>query len=168
MASKNRGFCLRVVLAIFTIIVVIAVAVVAIVGIFNSSNASAIQRYCFSGNDVFGSVLTDVNDRTIAWNIQYTPALGTVTSLHILGPTPLGLTEGDLNFALCGSPSTVACDLTMPNQVKDEIKELSPGGSSLKPKIQAIRKEPWRFKLRINRGAGAPIVFTLDKICGTE
>jgi hypothetical protein len=166
---QNRTFCLRVVLAIFTIIVVVAVAVVAIVGIYNSSNANAVQRYCVAGNDVFGSITTDVNDRTIAWDIQYTPALGVLTSLHIEGPTPVGVSEGDLNFALCGAPSTVACDVTSePNRVKDTIKELSPGGSSLKPKIQAIRKEPWRYRLKINRGVGAPVVFSLASVCGTE
>lgn len=167
---QSRTYCLRVVLAIFTIIVVVAVAVVAIVGIYNSTNAGAVQRYCIVSNDddVFGAITTDVNDRTIEWDIQYTPALGTVTSLHILGPTPVGVTEGDLNFALCGSPSTVACDVTSePNRVRDTIKELSPGGSSLKPKIQAIRKEPWRYKLKINRGAGAPIVISLASVCGT-
>lgn len=168
-AVQQRTFCLRVVLGIFTALVVIAVAIVAIVAIVYSSNANAVQRYCVQANgNVFGYVQTDVNDRDIEWKLQYTPDMGTVVSLHVMGPIPLGLTDGPLDFALCGSPSSLACDLTVPNYTEGHITELNPGGTSLKSLIQAIRNEPWRYYLQINRGAGAPVRAELGSICGTQ
>lgn len=167
---QKRTFCLRVVLGIFTALVVIGVAIVAIIAIVYSSNANAVQRYCIQANGtVFGNVRTDVNDRDIQWKVQYTPDMGTVTSLHIMGPIPLGVTDGPLDFALCGSPSSLACDLTVPNYTEGHIYELNPGGTSLKALIQAIRNEPWRYYLQINRGgSGPPVRASLGSICGTK
>jgi len=167
-ATQKKTYCLRVTLGIFAALVVIAVAIVAIFAIVYSSNANALQRYCVEANGtVFGYVSMDVNDRDIEWEIQHTPDMGTVVSLHIMGPIPIGLTEGPLDFALCGSPSSLACDLTTPNFLKDRIVELNPGGTGLKPLIQAIRTEPWRYYLQINRGAGDPVRAGLGQICGT-
>ena len=165
---QNRTYCLRVVLAIFTAIVVIGVAIVAIVAIVYSSNANAVQRYCVQSEDVLGFIRTELNDREISWNLQYTPVVGTIVSLHIMGPIPLEVTDGPLNIALCGSPSTLACGASVPNQLADSIWEKSPGGNGLKPTIQAIRKEPWRYYALLNRGSGAPIRLSLGQICGTE
>lgn len=157
---------LHIVLAIFTALVVIAVAIVAIIAMVFNSNANALQRYCLVSNEVLGSVSTDVNDRTVAWEMQYLNSMGIIISVHIMGPIPLGVTQGPLDFALCGSPATLACDLTTPNQLKGLIEEYNPGGLGLKSIIQAIRLEPWRFYVQLT-GSNATVRMPMTSICGT-
>lgn len=173
---SKRAFYLRVVLGIFAALVVIAVAIVAIMGIVYSSNANALHRYCVEARGLNstavlrGAISMDINDRDIRWKLQHTPDLGPVLALHIMGPIPFGIEDGPLDFALCGSPSSLSCDLTVPNYLEGHITELNPGGTGLKSIIQAIRSEPWRYYLSVNTGTfpGGELRAGLNAICGSE
>ena len=72
-------------------------------------------------------------------------------------------------ITLCGSPSVLACDTTIAGVLKDEIIENGVGGGALRPIIQAIREEPWRYYLQVNTGAYplGEITGFLNSLCGT-
>ena len=72
-----------------------------------------------------------------------------------MGPIQPGTLEGSLNFALCGSPSSLSCDTSTPNVLTGRITELNPGGTALKAYIQAVRVKPWLYYLQVNTGTGS-------------
>lgn len=161
------GYYLRVVLGIFAALVVVAIAVSAIIAMVYSSNANATQRYCVESDSFLGAITTDINDRDIAWNLQYANDMGTIESLYIMGPIPNGLSDGPIYVALCGSPSELACDLTVSNELKGRIEELNPGGIGLKKFIHAIRQEPWRYYIQLT-GSTKVTRDGFMQICGTQ
>lgn len=165
--KRPPGFYLRAVLAIFAALVVIAIAISAIIAMVFASNADAQHRYCVESPDLLGAITTNINDRDIAWDIQYANTAGIVSSLYIMGPIPFGLADGPLFLPLCGSPSSLACDLTTSNRLNDRIQELNPGGIGLKSKIVDIRKQPWRYYLQLN-GSTRTVRASFTQICGTE
>jgi hypothetical protein len=143
-------YAVKIFFATLTAIVVVGVAVTAILSIVFTANSNSIQQYATvsisnsSGAQIIGSTTTDVNSRQVSWYYQYTNPFGPVVYLHILGPIPAGQTiaSAPLLFSLCGSPSTLACDNTVPNVVQGTANQLSPSGDSLKAVITQMRQYP--------------------------
>jgi hypothetical protein len=134
-------------LVAFTFIVVILLATVAIITIVYNSDQFSSRRYCVQT----GSVTLDGNDRSISWYVQYDSSLAPVNSLHIVGPILPGMsTATTIRVALCGSPSTHACILTVANVLQGKIGQLDPGGTPVTPAINEISSEPFRYYVTIN------------------
>ena len=155
-------------MAVLAAISLVLVAVVAIVAIVIVANGNAYQRYCILDETYLGSVLLNSNNREIEWDLQYTiPLNDPVLTVHIFGPIPPGLTDAPLFIPLCGVPSTLACDTSVPAVLKGKLTEHY-SGSGLKTIIREIRAAPTRDYLEIgtamnNTGLRAP----LGTICGT-
>lgn len=145
-------------LVAFTFIVVILLATVAIITIVYNSDQFSSRRYCVQT----GSVTLDGNDRSISWYVQYNSSLAPVNSLHIIGPILPGMsTATTIRVALCGSPSTHACVLTVANVLQGKIKQIDPGGTSVVPSINEISGEPFRYYVTINNVT----IGTMDRLC---
>jgi hypothetical protein len=180
---KRKAFCLRCTLAMFAALVVIAVAVVAALTLVFAANGENLQRFCIeatgpragsgSAGVMTGIVSLFSSQREIQWDLQHTALNGAILSLHIRGPVAPGDTFAGLSLALCGTPSSLACDTSVPGVLSGTIVQLNPGGMPLKPFIQAIRKEPWKYYLQVNTGAfdgvgnNGELVGPLNSICGT-
>lgn len=170
-----RYAVINVVLAVFAALVVLALAGVNIAAIIINSNQNSLQRFCvtFSGQpasngSAIGAVSLLTNEREIEWDIQYMDLLGVVTGLAIHGPIPPGMSDGPLTVALCGLGTTFACDISTAGVLMDKIVQTGNGGP-LKPIIQAIRKEPWRYLVKIKTSAimSGEIQGPMDSLCGT-
>ena len=163
-----RYACINVALAIFAALIVLALAGVTIAAIILNSNQNSLQRFCFDKPNMLGSLSMWTNERQIGWDLQYRNLSGVVTGLAIHGPIPAGLTDGPLAVALCGLGTTLACDLSTPGVLKDKIIETGTGGP-LKPIIQTIRNEPWRFifKLKTSAVMTGETEAKLTSLCGT-
>jgi hypothetical protein len=129
-------------LILCVVAVLISVAIVAIFAIVYTSNAAGVRTYCLTENDSAGYIRFNQNDRTIAWYVQYPTIVGTPTNLYIKGPILPGATTAALYFSICGSPSSLACDLSVPGVLSGTILELNPGGSPLKPYIEQVNSNP--------------------------
>lgn len=154
----------RIFVIVLTALGVIGVVIVTILSIIFTSNINSLQRYCFitENNTLMGSMTTDYGNRAISWDFQFTSGLEPVNYLYIMGPLIPGQTDPPFFFALCGSPSTLACDNTVPNVMSQSITQLSPSGDSLKPLITDIRENPWVYFMSFN----GVYLFPLTENCG--
>jgi hypothetical protein len=149
-------------LGVFAAIIALAISVTVGISVLVTSTSDAYQRYAIealasrAGSNgtgiMIGSVVVQSSDRTIAWNLDYTTDVNAILALYIMGPIPVGQTDAPLALSLCGSPSSLACDLTVAGHLEGLITQLDPGGTPLKPYINAIRATPWRYYLQVNTG----------------
>lgn len=171
--------CLSTTLAILTSLVVFAVVALSIVSMIVVSDQNSLQRFCGEATaakdvETNGTAIAMIslksNEREIGWEIQYKDLLGMPIGVHIHGPTPAGLDSGPLFVALCGTPSTLACDTSVAGVLTGLITQTGTGGDPLKPIIQAIRKEPCRFEFRLKSSAfpNGEIRLRLCSLCGTS
>jgi len=180
MYQQRKGCrCMSITLGVFTALAVLAVVAQSIVGVITISNQNSLQRYCGEatgpkmGTASNGVAITMIslrsNEREIEWDIQYKDFTGLPVGVHIHGPTPPGLDFGPLAIALCGTPSTLACDTSVAGKLTGKITQVSPGGGPLKPVIQAIRDEPCRYAVRIKTSAflNGEVRLRLCSLCGT-
>ena len=149
---NNCACTCNITLGIFTAIVAVAIAVVVAIVVGVTANTNAYQRYLIGAPNgtVNGMMALQSSDRTIEWSLDYLTSIGPILSLHVMGPIPAGLTTAPLALSLCGTPSSLACDLSTAGHLSGIISQLDPGGGPLKPYINAIRAEPWKYYLQIN------------------
>ena len=167
--KKDTTKCMNNSLAVFAAIVIIAVAGVAIAAIIIDAEQNALQRYCIDIDDggLIGAYSINSNDRTMAWEFQHTMAiLNAVTSIHIKGPIPTGSLDGPLTTSLCGVPSTLACDTSVPGELSGIIDQTNPGAVSLKETIKEMRAAIWRYYIEFSDGI-TTVRAPLNMICGT-
>jgi len=142
--TKWNIFCICV-----SIFVVACAAAVSIAVIVITANGMAVQRCALFGTGTnftgtaSGMLIMDSAQGSIQWTIQYTNILNNLLAIYINGPIPPGITDGPLDIALCGSPSTLACDLTNPAYIQHTIYTYN--GNSLKTYISGIRSYPVGF-----------------------
>lgn len=155
-------------MAILAALSLILVAVVAIVAMVIVANGNAIQRYCVVNDLYLGDVTLNSNNREIEWDLQSTIPLGDpVQTVHIFGPIPPGLTSAPLFLALCGVPSTLACDTSVPSVLTGKLTEQYTG-YGLKNIIRDIRAAPTRYYLEIGTVMNTTgLRVPLGTICGT-
>ena len=160
MQRSSDWMCIKFTLAVLAAITVIGVAVVAIVSVVIPSYTLSQQCYNIrttSGN-MIGYVLLDSSEEKISWDLQYT-GYSAVNNLYIMGPIAPGTTTTtNIQLALCGYPSTLACDNSVPYMSAQQITAI--GGYSLKPYIQAIRDNPALFFLQLNNATEFPLGFS--------
>lgn len=159
-SSSPSAQCVKFTLAILAALTVIAVAGIAIASLIVPSNVLAQQCYVIRtvSGDMLGYILLDSSELQITWELQYT-GYGQANTLYILGPIPPGTTSTtNIQLPLCGSPSSLACDNTVPNVLNQQITNID--GYSLKPYIQAIRNNPALFTLQLNNATVFPLGFS--------
>jgi len=167
-------------LQILTALVAITVATAAIIGIIFSSEQNSLQRFCLtatgtqevnstSAGEMIGAISLMTNERMVGWEFQYGDFSGIPIELQIRGPKLPGHKTGPLALALCGVPSSLACDTSVAGQLQGLIDQTGAGGQPLKPTIQAIRDQPWRYYVQVNTGAYpmGEVSAPLTSLCGT-
>lgn len=173
-AQDKKTNCVKVwntSLGLLSALVVASVAAVAIATIVLTSQGESLQRYCINNciSDTFcGQFAVNSNDRTVEWDLQHTLPMGDpVLSLQIRGPIPPGLTEGPLFLAICGVPSTLACDTAVSGVLKGKLTETYQG-NSLKTTINSIRGSPRRYYLELGTAMNTTgLTAPLGTLCGT-
>lgn len=91
-----------------------------------------------------GQIKMNQNQKTVEWDLVY-DRLAAVISIKIYGPIGETSTEiGPLAIALCGPPSSLSCDVSVPRRVKGKIDHKMPGHKSLRQTITTLR-EHWAF-----------------------
>ena len=168
---------LMTILATLTIIATIVAVVFAIVF---ASRADSLQRFCVTATSLHGNpdslaigffTMYSV-EREIEYEFQF-QNVSTITAIHVRGPIlPNSGQVGAFKFALCGSPSSIVCDVTtVPGLVEGLLDQILPGATSPRPEITAIRKEPIRYYLEFltNNYPSTPGALRgpLNSICGT-
>lgn len=147
---------------ILSALAIIATIIAVIFAIVFASNADSLQRYSLTatpenvkggpgevGGEAIGRFELKWVERELAYYLQYYN-LSTITAIHIRGPIPPLSKNGPFKFSLCGSPSTLVCDLlTTPGAVEGTINQILPGGTGVRPEITAIRLEPRRYYMEI-------------------
>ena len=170
--QKQKKYCLWVwdiSLGIVAAFVVASVAAVAIATIVLTSQGESFQRYCIDNDVYFGQLGLNSNDRTIEWDLQYVlPPENPVLTLQIKGPIAPGTTDGGLFLALCGVPSTLACDTLIAGILQGKLTETYQG-NSLKTSINAIREFPRRYYLELGIASNGTDLLRapLGTKCGT-
>lgn len=135
------------ILAFCTALVVGAMAAVAITTVVLVTEGESFQRYTVENDQYFGQFSVSSNSRTIEWDLQHTLAMDdAILALQVRGPIEPGLVDGPLHIALCGTPSTLACDVAVVGVLKDKITQTY-DGYSLTTTIDAIRLFPRRYYL---------------------
>jgi len=137
-------------LIIILVAVLICVAVVAIISIVFNSNEAGVKTYCPSALGTLGYVSFDSNNRQISWRIQYPNIVGTPSNLYVRGPVLPGATTAGIYFSICGFPSSLACDLSVPGVLSGQIGELNPGGNPLTPIIEQVQGNPSLYYVTSN------------------
>ena len=142
-------------MSVLAAISLILVAVVAIVAMVIVANGNAYQRNSLLSDMFSGSFILNSNDRTVEWDIQHSIDMGDpVQTLQIMGPIPAGQTDGPLFLPLCGVPSTLACDTSVPFVLQDKLTEQSTG-YGLKNIIRDIRAAPTRYYFQVGTVSNA-------------
>jgi len=96
---------------------------------------------------VRGQLYMNQNQKHVKWDLLY-DRLTAITALYVMGPIGQTSSEtGPIALPLCGSPSSLACDLSVPHKVTGEITHQSPGNQSLRDVITKIREAPAFYKL---------------------
>jgi len=158
-----------------TALVVMIFGAVVIVAIVLASQQASLQRFCFvatggvSVGELDGALSLKTNEKRIEWKTQYKNLAGIPIGLGIYGPVQPGQTDGPLAVALCGTPSSLACDTSIANVLADEIGQTGTGGQPLQTLIYAIRADPWQYYIQLNTAAfpAGEVRATLNSLCGT-
>ncbi len=137
-------------LIVLVVAVLVSVAIVAIFAIVYNSNSAGVRSYCPAANGNLGYVRFNANNRVIDWRIQYPSSIGTPTNLYVHGPVLPGATTAALYFSICGYPSSLACDLSVPGVLSGSIGELNPGGTPLTPIIEQVQGNPSLYYISSN------------------
>lgn len=173
----QRAFCLRCTLGTFSALILLAVAGVAIAALVVTADQQSYQRFCMEMTDpsgegngtALGYISLRSNEREIEWQFQHHDLSGVPINIYIWGPIPVGQSTGPLAISLCGTPSTLACDISQVGFLKGLINESSPEGDGIKPIINAIRDNPSVFYATIGTSMfpNGEIAARFSSTCGT-
>lgn len=145
----------------FSVIIALGVVVTLAASFIVFGDSRAVTNYSIfaSNDDVPSSIVGDAdgflrgqlkmnqNQKTIIWDFVY-DRLDTITTIFIIGPIGQTSTEtGPVKLTLCGQPSTMACDVSIPFKVKGEITQKMPEHGTLREVITTIRKTPAFYKM---------------------
>ena len=158
----TRHLWLKVTGGILVAVAFILMAGVAIAALVVNANGQALQRYAVIGNGFTGQISMDINSGQLSWSLQYVPPQGAVNTFYIMGPIPPGSSTGPLDLAVCGSPSSLACDNSVPYVLKGSIMQY--GSSGLVNYMTVIRQNPAFFYVLINGN----VTVQLGAITGTS
>lgn len=155
---KTKFYHWNIFAVIITVIAVLLAGAVCISAIVIQANSMAVARYtiqCTSDNITgvaFGMTWFDSSSNFIQWDIRYTNIMNNVLAIYINGPIPVALNTGPLFIPLCGTPSSLACDTSIPGLLQGKINMA--GNSGLGPQITTIRDFPILYYYEIIFDAG--------------
>lgn len=161
----------RMIVGILALIALIPILVMVILTYINSKN-SAQSDWCsvMTGQETIdmGDTGGVVNQRAqayiqmhgnelhVRWSVlKQTGNISAVTGFQICGP--LSTTEPTVSStctALCGAPSTLACEGVDPGILTGDIDALQPGSTTLEPFITAVRRDPQLYYPRLEHPGG--------------
>jgi hypothetical protein len=149
--TTDNAYCLKIFIGVLMVLVVLAVCGVAIAALVINANYLVIQRNCVSNESFLGFITTDKNGPSFEWDLQFTIGTPTVNTIHIMGPILPGYnTSSTLFIALCGTPSTLACDLSITFQIKGSVNEYN--GAGVNTLINTFREKPNAYYVLVNGG----------------
>ena len=145
------------------VITVLAGVVCAIFAAIFANNVGVKQTYLIGVTNgpplMRGILVTDSESDSISYDLKYHNTLAPIMSLALVGPIDINTGDGPVFIALCGLPSLIVCDTTIPNTLSGSIRETSPGGDSLRVKIQDLRANRMDYEFRVMTPSN-PAVFT--------
>jgi hypothetical protein len=102
-----------------------------------------------AGALMWGELVFDSNSEFIGYSLRYLLS-STIVAVHVRGPVTIGTGIGPIKFSLCGTPSTVVCDITStPGNLEGTIIQISPGDTSVHPEIDNVRLEPHLYYVEV-------------------
>ncbi len=146
---------------IVTVIVVLLAGAVCISVIVIQANSMAVQRYTMQCTPSSGNITNaigrgmmwfDSSANSIQWDLRHTNTMDVALAVYINGPIPIGLNDAPLFLPLCGTPSSLACDITIPGFLKDII--YTQGTTGIGPQITTIRDFPNVYYVEIIFSSG--------------
>ena len=146
---------------IVSVLVALCAGAVCIAAIIIQANSMAVQRYtlvyCTSPTNVTsvttGKMTFDSSGNSIEWEIGYTNVADNPLAIYINGPVPFGQPVGPFDLALCGTPSDLACDISIPGYLHGKIYTYQSIG--LGPSITAIRDFPILYYVEVIFNTGS-------------
>lgn len=154
-----------IILAWVTLIVIVGSGVVFLISAGLKKNDAILQKHlCFKADSALvfpgpgapqppayaqGELLVHRSEASIAWDIVYGNVGGTVTGMDVFGPIyPASPLDGPLLLTICDVTTTVACQATLANVLRQKIKQTDTG-IPLDDIAETLFLHPERYKLRI-------------------
>lgn len=160
LLQQKKTQYLKIFLGVLTGIVVLCVTGVTIAALIVNSNYLVIQKDCVANENFLGFITTNKNGPSFEWDLQYLIGTPTVNTIHIMGPILPGYnTSSTIFIALCGTPSSLACDLSIASVIKGSVNEYN--GQGVNILINTFREKRNAYYVLING------VYRMDlgKIC---
>ena len=136
-----------------TVLTVFAGVAAAIAAAVFANNVGVKQTYLVGSTEVDplvrGLVVTDSGSDEISYDLAYKDSIAPIYSIAIVGPLNINTNDGPIHVALCGAPSLVACDISVPNTLQGSIRMTSPAGGSLRVKISDLRTNRMDYEFRV-------------------
>lgn len=151
---------------VLTLLAVLTGLAAAIVTAVSVNNAGTIQRYCLSHPLYQGLLSVNSDDERLSYFIEYNTDVGLITNVFVKGPINVGTGSGPIFIPLCGTSSSLSCDLDVGGQLDDSVLKLNPGATAIGPHLAELRKNLFRYRFRLENATAAfesPLVS-----CGDE
>lgn len=103
-----------------------------------------------AGASLTGKWIEDFSSFSLTYDFRYPTTMSTIQSVVVRGPIHVGASTADVLVALCGSPSSVVCDVTTePGRLKGVIQTFDSNGSPALPILREIRSNPDLYYLEV-------------------
>lgn len=103
-----------------------------------------------AGASLTGKWVEDFSSFSLTYDFRYPTTMSTIQSVVVRGPIHIGANTADVLVALCGSPSSVVCDVTTePGRLKGVIQTFDSNGSPVLPILREIRADPDLYYLEV-------------------
>lgn len=98
---------------------------------------------------VTGMITLDQNGDSVSYEARTVVGMSSITSIVVMGPTPLGSGIGPVSLILCGTSPAAACDTTTtPGLVQGVVYEVVPN-DSIRTFMKALREKPYLYYVEI-------------------
>lgn len=131
---------------VLTLLAVLTGLAAAIVTAVTVNNAGTVQRYCVSDPLYQGLLSVNSDDDRLSYFIEYNTDIGLVTNVFVMGPVDVITETGPIFIPLCGTSSSLSCDLSVGGQLDDSVLKLNPGALALGPHLAELRKNLFKYQ----------------------
>lgn len=160
----GRAYRLQCALAILGALMLLLGGVVIIISSIYTSSYLKEQRLFIGSEstttDCRGIVTLNSDDGAFVYDIKYATSIGAPVSVFLMGPIDIDTKTGPVFVPLCGTPSLVACDLSVANTVAGTVSTISPSGTGATAYVADVRANPTLYFFQVNNathstGSGA-------------
>lgn len=162
--------CFRFLVGFLVLLALAAVIVILILAWNQTSATLAIERYCGTvpgsspddGSHLTYMITLDLNSRIapVGWEFELTNTTDVVLTAGVYGPITPPSPVAPLFFALCGTPSSLACTPS------GTIAQTNPGGAGLNGYITHLRAYPIGYYLEVTMALGTTYTSFFTQSCG--